>query len=114
MEASFCCSAHTQRGGSGGAGGIKGRNRDLYTVREETQPHSNSEVLRLSLVLGVDVILDHLGQPESRAANPRTWCQLQQDQRGSGVPMGTNRVGFFPMKLPNYRDQMYAFDFMCL
>lgn len=95
MEASFCCSAHTQRGGSGGAVGIKGRNRDLYTVREETQPHSNSEVLRLSLVLGVDVILDHLGQPESRAANPRTWRQLQQDQRGSGVTNGYQQGGFF-------------------
>lgn len=36
----------------------------LCVIRKETEPHSNKEIPRLSLVLGIHVTLAHWAQPE--------------------------------------------------
>lgn len=77
-------------------------------MRQEAESHSNSGVLKLSLVLGIYVIVVHLGQAGTGAANHRRQGTDLVNTREVGLSLGTNNV-FFPMKLSNY-----SFDFMCL
>lgn len=78
-------------------------------MREEAESHSNSGVLKLSLVLGIYVIVVHLGQAGTGAANHRRQGTDLVNTRGEvGLSLGNNNV-FFSMKLSNY-----SFDFMCL
>ena len=73
-------------------------------MRGETEPHSNSEVLTPSLVLGVDVIPDRLGQPQGGAGNHRRdGTSLISTKMEVGFSLGTNNV-VFSMTLSNYRD----------
>lgn len=99
---------------------IKGENTGWFvsarTVREETESHTNSGFLRFSLVLGMYVILYHLGQPECRAANHRKdGTNFITTKTDLGLSLGTSNVGvFFFHEVVKLYSPNYVLDFTCL